>query len=233
MLIKTKAAIVTIVLLATAVIIMQRDQETSDNKGQSSLTKVNDKFSSMKSIAQPNWWVKSTHTAIPNIKPKAPQKHTKRVSKNSEPVSNFIILPNMDNWLLQKSTKGIASATYRFNDPQIKNKHYELAIIRMNANVALNDVLSIWQNKVALPSKQPSKSLMFTTKQKQQLDLFTFKGAQKIILVAVHKKHKYTFFRLASIRQNNQQSNQENTLASDKKIEQIFKNFLTDIYINN
>jgi len=211
----------TIVILITVMSIIQLNQESSDNKGQVPTVKVDEQFSSMKSIAQPNWWIKPAITA----KVKHPPK--KRVTNNAEPISNFLILPEMNNWQLQKNKAGIASATYQFKRSTDNNKHYELAIIRMNGKVALNNVLSIWQSKTGLSSEP--KPLVFSTKKKQTFKLFTFKGEQKSIFVAAHKKQKYTFFRLSTIEQNNQKSD----LVNNAEIEQIFKDFLAEIYIYN
>ena len=102
-----------------------------------------------------------------------------------------------------------------------ENKDYELAIIRMNAKVPQEEVLSIWQNKVGITPKSPYKSIKLITKYNQPLELITFKGEQKAILLAIHKSHKLTFFRLLS------------NEGIDEQITQKFKEFLFEIEIIN
>lgn len=218
---KTKIIIVVIILLIATVIIWQSLQNTTKIQQEKTAVNVNNKQSKMKSLAQPNWWIK------PKVTAKAAHKKTRSVSTSSEPVSNFLIMPDMNDWSLQKNKKGIASATYEFinKDSSDENEQSELAIIRMNAQVALSAVLSIWQNKAGLSSTSPTKSTEFITKKKQTLELFTFKGESKTILVAVHKGKKHTFFRLSFEHKANQLFN--------KEIENKFKNFLSEIYIHN
>ncbi|MDX2368545.1 MAG: hypothetical protein QNK36_09125 [Colwellia sp.] len=85
------------------------------------------------------------------------------------------------------------SATYALNDTENKNTPYELAIIRMNGQVSLDAILSIWQSKAGLPADSSTKSTTLDTKQKQSLELFTFTGEKKTILVAVHKSENILF----------------------------------------
>lgn len=215
---KSKVVTIAIFLLITTIVIIQNDK-TSEKKQLDSATKSNDKYSSMKSIAKPNWWIKPTVNSV------APQQNTKPVKRNAEPIANFLIMPDMNGWQLQKNKTGIASATYTLNNN--KNNPYELAIIRMNGQVALDAVLSIWQSKTGLTAGSSTKSTKLNTKQKQSLELFTFTGEKKTILVAVHKGEKYTFFRLSSAHKINQESDP----IGRKKMERTFKDLLAEVYI--
>lgn len=219
---KSKAVTVAIILLIVTLIIIQNDK-TSEKQPLKSVIKNNDKFSSIKSIAKPNWWIKPKDNSI------ASNKSTKPVKSNAEPISNFLTMPEMNGWQLQKNQSGIASATFEFTDTENKNSLYELAIIRMNGQVALEAVLSIWQSKAGLPSSSSTKSMILETKQKQRLELFTFKGEKKTILVAVHQGQKYTFFRLSSPHKNDQESNP----IINVKMEREFKEILAEVYIYN
>ncbi|MFT7006178.1 MAG: hypothetical protein ACJAXJ_000680 [Colwellia sp.] len=217
---KIKVVTVAIILLVTTVVIMQNN-ETNENKQLDSGVKTNGKFSSIESIAKPNWWIKPTVSST-TTKPS-----TKSVKSNAEPISNFLIMPEMDGWQLQKNKTGIASATFKFNGKDNKNNLYELAIIRMNGQVTLEAVLSIWQSKAGLTPDSSPKATTLVTKQKQNLELFTFQGDKQTILVAVHKAEKYTFFRLSSPHKNNQESDQ----IVNKQMELKFNDLLADVYI--
>lgn len=217
-----KIKVITVaILLSIATVVIMQNNETLDNKPLDSVIKNNDKFSSMESIAKPNWWIK------PTVSTTVSKQSTKSVKSNAEPISNFLIMPDMNNWQLQKNKSGIASATFQFNETENKNNSYELAIIRMNGQVALEAVLSIWQSKAGLTSNPSTKSTTLDTKQKQKLELFTFKGDKKTIWVAVHKAEKYTFFRLSSPHKNNQESGQ----VLNQKMERKFKDLLANVYI--
>lgn len=217
---KSKVVTVAIIVLITTVIII-KNNETSESKQLHSVIKSNDKFSSMKSIAQPNWWIK------PPINSAVQQKTTPSVKRNAEPISNFLIMPDMNGWQLQKNKTSIASATFKFNGKDNKNNLYELAIIRMNGQVTLEAVLSIWQSKAGLTPDSSPKATTLVTKQKQKLELFTFKGEKKTILVAVHQGEKHTFFRLSSPHNNNQESDP----IVNQKMERKFKDLLAGVYI--
>ena len=146
-----------------------------------------------------------------------PSKHTTNVNNQREPLSNFLKMPKNDEWQLSKNS-GIASAKYEL---VFEDKTYELSIIRMNAKVELEEVLSIWQNKVGLVAKSQFTSTTFLTNTNQKLDLIPLIGKQKTVLLAVHKAQKYTFFRLLS--------NQK----TEEKVTQKFKNLLMEIEIIN
>jgi hypothetical protein len=223
-----KSVIVTIILVSATMTFVLNYRENVNIRVENIATKepsTNKNFIEMKSIAQPNWWVKPSMTTTE----KTQKQQTKQIRNSSEPISNFLILPKMVNWKQQAKKTGIASATYEFKSSENGKVDYELAIIRMNANVALSDVLSIWQSKIDSPINQLSKPSIFSTKKKQNLNIFTFKGEQKTILVAVHKKQKYTFFRLSTVQQNNKNS----PSLPNKNIAQVFESFLADIYIHN
>lgn len=167
----------------------------------------------IKSIAKPNWWIKPIEPA--NQSKSA--KKSKTVTNQREPVSNFLKIPKNDEWKLTISS-GIASAIY---DLYFEDKHYELAIIRMNGKVPQEEVLSIWQNKVGLMPKSPYTAINLVTKYNQELKLIAFKGDKKTILLAVHKRHKLTFFRLLS------------NEGIDEKVTQKFTDFLSEVEIIN
>ncbi len=171
--------------------------------------------SSVQSIAKPNWW-KKPDTVTKSLG-KMPKQHTAPVSNKREPLRNFLKMAKNSEWKIIDS-KGIASAKYEL---VFEGKHYELAIIRMNAKVALDEVLSIWQNKVGLQPKSATHSTPLITKKKQQLELIPLIGEQKTILLAMHKAQKTTFFRLLS--------NQK----IDEEITQKFKDLLFEIEIVN
>jgi len=219
---KNKIVSVVIILLITTIIIIQNNK-TSGKQQLNLVNKSNDNFSSMKSIAKPNWWIK------PKISSAVSQKSTKLVKSNAEPISNFLTMPDMENWQLQENKTGIANAIYVLNDAGNKNPSYELAIIRMNSQVELEAVLSIWQSKAGLTAGSLTKSMTLDTQQKQRLELFTFKSEKKTILIAVHKGEKYTFFRLSSAHSNIQHSGPKES----NKMEIIFKKLLADVYIYN
>jgi len=168
----------------------------------------------LKSIAAPNWWKKSNKNKIltkNNVK-----KSSQKVTNNAEPINNFIKLPFNNDWVLIKGKKGISSAKYSL---VFEGKYYELAIIRMNASIALESVLSIWQNKVGLDPKSSFTSSSFITNNKQELQLIPLKGSQKAIFLAVHKNKKYTFFRLLGEQ------------GIDKNAENKFKELLSEMTI--
>jgi len=215
---KSKVVIVVVILLITTIVIIQNNKN-SEKQQLNSVIKSNDKFSSMKSIAKPNWWMKPTVNSV------TAQAKTKPLKRNAEPISNFLIMPDMDGWQLQENKTGIASATYSLNDT--KNKHYELAIIRMNGQVTLEAILSIWQSKAGLTPDSSTISTTLDTKQKQRLDLFNFTGKKNTILVAVHKGEKNTFFRLSSGHKINQKSG----FIGREKMERTFKDLLAEVYI--
>lgn len=219
---KNKIVSVVIILLITTIIIIQNNK-ASDKQPLDLVNKSYDNFSSMKSIAKPNWWIK------PKISSTASQKSTKIVKSNAEPISNFMTMPDMEDWQLQGNRTGIASAIYVLNDTGNQNTLFELAIIRMNSQVALEAVLSIWQSKAGLTAGSLTKSMALDTQQKQRLELFTFKGEKKTILVAVHKAEKYTFFRLSSAHSNIQHSGPKES----NKMEITFKELLANVYIYN
>lgn len=91
----------------------------------------------------------------------------------------------------------------------------------MNAKVPFREVVSIWQNKVGLVPKSATQSMPIVTKKNQQLELIPLIGEQKAILLAIHKGHKYTFFRLLSHQK------------IDEKVIQKFKDLLSEIEIIN
>ncbi len=225
---KIKVVIVAVIVVLITIFIVLKYQNNIDDIVKNNVSKganMNIAFSEMKSIAQPNWWIKPSNTT----KNKVQNNQTKQVRSGSEPLSNFLILPDMNNWQLQENKAGIASGTYEYKNSIDNAIGYELAIIRMNTKIALNDVLSIWQSKVGTSIKQSNTPLAFSTKHKQNLNIFTFKGEQKTIMVAVHKKKKYTFFRLSAVKQSNNKS----APLPIKNIAQKFEDFLTDIYIHH
>jgi hypothetical protein len=227
-LLNKKVVVVAVIVVLITILIVLKYQNNIDDIVKNNASKganMNITFSEMKSIAQPNWWIKPSNTT----KNKVQNNQTKQVRSGSEPLSNFLILPDMNNWQLQENKKGIASATYQFKNLEDNNVSYELAIIRMNTKVGLNNVLSIWQNKVGIPINQSIESSVFSTKHKQNLDIFSFQGEQHTILVAVHKKQKYTFFRLSAVKHNNN----KNSLLPNYDIAQKLETLLTDIYIHN
>ncbi len=215
-------------LIITTGIYLPLSNNGSDNSSESLNTsyKVTDKKEEIKSIAQPNWWLKPAITD----QVKTPHNKNKRVNDNAEPVTNFLMIPKMDEWQLQEKTEGIASATYQLtNKGNELNGHHQLAVIRMNAQVALDAVLNIWKDKAGLTSDITSEPVIFMTNKKQQLELYTFKGLSKTILVAVHKGKKHTFFRLSDVLKIEQKSSE----TLDKQAEITFHNFLSEIFIFN
>jgi hypothetical protein len=195
-----------------AVTLLLTSQDKADN-GLSLNTSLPQ--NTVKSLAKPNWWKKPVAATLLPVK-MSKQKNTP-VSNQREPLGHFMKMANAQEWKIMES-QGIASAKYEL---LFEGKSYVLAIIRMNAKVPLNEVLSIWQNKVGLVAKSAMKSISIITKKKQNFELFTLTGEQKTILLAVHKAEKYTFFRLLSDQK------------IDEKVIEKFKDLLFEIEIKN
>ncbi len=199
-------SLLAIITISISFYLFSKDEKTNNTINISSNTKL-------KSIADPNWWKKSSDKLSTSNKVK---KSSQQVTNNAEPINNFIKFPQNNNWVLIKGKKGISSAKYSL---VFEGKYYELAIIRMNASVALESVLSIWKNKVGLDPKSPFTSSLFLTNSKQELQLIPLIGSQKAILLAVHKNKKHTFFRLLGEQ------------GIDKNAENKFKELLSEIII--
>jgi len=99
----------------------------------------------------------------------------------------------------------------------------------MNAQVALDAVLNIWQDKAGLNTDDTTEPVVFLTNKKQQLELYTFKGKHRTIFVAVHKGKKHTFFRLS----DSMKISHKNNEILDKQTEITFHNLLAEIFIFN
>lgn len=207
-----KIAISSLIVVGVITLTLFRVNITDDESLAPPTHQVND---TVKSLAQPNWWVKPAASAKTISNTSAKQKSN--INNQREPLRNFLKMPKSDDWnVLERS--GIASAKYELI---FGGNSYELSIIRMNAKVALEEVLSIWQNKVGLVPKSTFTSTEFLTKKKQSFELIPLVGEKKTIILAVHKAQKYTFFRLLSHKK------------IDDDITKKFKAFLFNIEIFN
>jgi len=195
--------------LATASIILFSNPVTATEKSEAKQNNTYRNFS----LAKPNWWLKPTLHSNKSTKSTVDYSQVK-----SEPISNFLTIPVNDDWQIISGGVGVSSVKYQLI---FEEKKYELAIMRMNKNVQLASILTIWQNKAGLAMSSETPSSNFETKNKQRFELYSYQGINKSILVATHKLNKYTFFRLLG----------EQNIS--KEVTDKFKEFLDGIVITS
>lgn len=198
----------------------QNDKNTADKKSQAH----------MQSIANPNWWQKTSKSTMSKKMPtNMPSNMTSGMQSNgnpdfsqmkSEPVSNFLKIPKDSDWHVIAGSIGVSSVKYLLT---LEGKPYELAVIRMSNKVPLNAILNIWLAKVGLPIDMSVSAIDFKTKTDQSLQYYTLAGEQQSILLATHKQDKYTFFRLLGDNSSNQGLSQEVVVK--------FKDFLSNMEV--
>lgn len=135
-----------------------------------------------------------------------------------ENLEDFLELALTEKWSQLETTGGMASGRLQLND---QGKLFEVAILRLPANVPLETVLAIWKEKVGIKAEQQLDSQDLQNNAGQNWQLIPMGNQQTSILIALHKgATRYTFLRLSSGGQLTKSAEQEfkNLLQTAKVI---------------
>ncbi|TQV74721.1 hypothetical protein FLL45_07095 [Aliikangiella marina] len=112
-----------------------------------------------------------------------------------EKLDEFAELPENSNWTAMEASAGMASATF---EQSIDGQSYQVAVLRLPANVPLETILGIWKERLGIAAEQSLPTEKLTSQSAQEWNLFTIQNDKNHIVIAMLSgTNRYTFLRLS------------------------------------
>lgn len=131
------------------------------------------------------------------VQSQTPRSESQKVKPpEKENLKDFIQLNLSSKWQQLAVNQGMASGTLVLTEA---DKKYEVAILRLPSQVALETVFGIWKQRMGLTSDVKTESTELLSDSGQIWQLTPLSNQKQTILVATYKgETKYTFMRLSS-----------------------------------